>query len=268
MAEALDLDSVAADLLELELVQVQAGVITIDDRLRRAGTLANTETLARIARTVLSHERPPWLAVSVSGNTVQHEWLPLRVQRDLEWLGELLDPILVHVRDSQSREGVFRRWLGSAGESLIVAIERNRGRSVRHVAKLSDAFGFDVESCGPTDRKCIEVKTCLESGAERFFISRHEVDTSIRLGEQWLLIQVTLRAKASTDDSLDSSHVVDVQLLAGRKVWNLGPRDSPTGVWLDAARIRAASCLWSKWDFGIPETWSFPGYREYCAANL
>ena len=259
MAIALDLESAARILIKLDLARIDRDVVQIDQRLSRAGTYATLETLALIAQTLLSRRPPPWLGVSVENGAVLDEWMPTSGQRDLEWLGDFRDPILVGLHRDRNGIEEFCGWLGGVGEGLVVAIERHRGCKVRHVARISDAFGFDVASVGAEGRKCLEVKTTLESGVDRFFISKHEIHTAAALKDEWCLLQVVLNSTAVTEGLITRNEIQSVRFLTSAKVLALAPIDTSTGEWIDSARISAPHPCWSDWPFEIPLSWCVRG---------
>ena len=262
MASALDLESAAQVLIGLGLADVDCDVVRIDPRLSRAGRFATTETLARIAQTLLGQSPPQWLTVSVEDGAVLDEWMPTSDQRDLEWLGDFRDPILIDLHRVCGDVEEYREWLGEIGENLVVTIERHRHRRVRHVAQISDAFGFDVESVGADGRKCLEVKTALESNADRFFISKHEVRTAAANSEEWCLVQVVLRSTAATEGLIKLREVLCVRFLDASRVIALTPIDTSTGEWIESARISPTHDSWAVWPFEIPSSWCATGYHE------
>ena len=266
MASALDLDFAARMLVRLGLARIDCKRVKIDQRLRRVGRSATTDTLTLIARTLLAEHPPPWLGASVRDGVVLDEWVPTSDQRNLEWLGDLRDPILVDIHKSQSDADQFRNWLGQVGESVVVAIERRRNRSVRHVAQISDAFGFDVESVGAEGRKCLEVKTSLESTAGRFYISKHEVHTAAENIREWCLLQVIISTRAATADVVKFDQVRTVRFLGANEILALTPIDTSTGEWIESARISPPSDRWLDWDFEIPSSWCATGYRVSAAS--
>lgn len=262
MASAFDLESTAQTLLQLDLARVECNIVRIDHRLNSAGRYASIETLALIARVLLDCRRPQWLAVSVKNGAVLDEWVPTSEQRDLEWLGDLRNPILIDLHSDCDDVERFREWLGGVGERLVVAIERQRGRTVRHVARISDAFGFDIESSGTDGRICLEVKTTLESGADRFFITKNEALTAATLRKEWCLLQVVMDPTAATEAVVTRTQVRCVRLLRANEVLKLLPIDSSTGEWIDSARISPLPTSWADWAFEIPSSWCDSGYRN------
>ena len=192
---------------------------------------------------------------------MRSELIPTTGEAALAWLEDLRDPLLVDLRRCHDESSEFREWLGRVGEDLVVRSEEMQGCRVRHVSRLSDSFGFDVESCDSFGRRCIEVKTTLQSAAHRFFITKNEVAKAAAHGTDWCLVQIVLHQGAAADDILTGEHVCQSRFLPGSAVLALGPADTATGVWLNSAQITPPPEVWSPWKLAVPASWSFPGYR-------
>ena len=262
MASALAVDSVAEFLVSQRLAGIDEDGVSIDEDLVNAGAEACTETFAAIARIILHAKPPSWVSSAVIDGIVCSELIPTSDERALEWLEDLRDPLLIDIKKSNDQAGHFRAWLGAVGESLVVTSERQSGRSVTQVSRISDSIGFDIDSLGPGGRRCIEVKTSLESTAERFFISRNETSKALSLGVNWYLVQIILRSNTATDDQITPAHVVGSRLLKASDLLQMLPSDTITGVWMDSARIMPPKEAWGAWNLVPNLVWRVPGYRS------
>ncbi len=175
MARALGIRAAADALVAMELAGVEAGCVRLDERIVNAGEEASTQTFAHIARIILDVSPPPWIHAAVVDGTVRAEFIPTATEEALDWLSDLRDPLLFAAKNENDQGEDFRDWLGSLGESLVAESERRSGRRVIQVSRISDYFGYDIQSDGSGGRRCIEVKTTLETAADRFFISKNEV---------------------------------------------------------------------------------------------
>ena len=192
---------------------------------------------------------------------VRSELIPTADEQALAWLEDLRDPLLFDLKDQNEEVANFRDWLGRVGESIVVESERQQGRRVRQVSLISDSYGFDVESIDDTGRRCIEVKTALESTRSRFFISKNEVTKAATFHKEWHLVQVILRQDALADELITNEHIFHSRTLEATSMIELVPTDTETGVWVDSARITPPKDDWSTWELSVPACWCFPGYN-------
>ncbi|WP_432095949.1 protein NO VEIN domain-containing protein [Streptomyces sp. bgisy100] len=87
-----------------------------------------------------------------------------------------------------------RRRTGLAGELAILALLRAAGCQVRHVAAVSDRFGYDIEVSVPGGLSVhLEVKATV--GADRLVVhlTRHEYET-MRADPEWSMVAVLVDA--------------------------------------------------------------------------
>lgn len=262
MAEALGLNE-AANLLRAEgLAWSEQESIMVDQRLVHAGSVATAETLGAIAKVLLQAAPPPWVKHAIRGGKVRWELVPSADARDLVWLGDLLEPLLLDLQHDTEESDRFRTWLGGVGESFLVASETARGAKVRHVALVSDAFGYDVESVLDAERLLIEVKTTVERNAGTFMVTKNEARSAATLAPDWVLMQVILKHSAIVDEHITLDHVVAVRSLRTARLEPLLPRDTPNGEWTGSARITAPDDAWTIDDYVAPTSWSVDGYRS------
>lgn len=261
MAQALAVDRAAEFLMEVGLSREIEGRIDLDQRLLDAGDEASTQTFASIARVLILEQPPDWIDLVVNDDIVRSEFIPANDADSLEWLGEFRDLLLVDIKNIRDRDNLFHGWLGSVGEAFVAESERGLGYEVTHVSKISDYFGYDIESRSPSGRRRIEVKTSLESRSDRFFITKNEFVKAREFGKEWFLVQVVLHQSASVAITIRQEHIIDVRFLTSPNLVSLAPSDTETGTWLESARIVPPQSDWRPWVIHPLPTWSFEGYR-------
>jgi hypothetical protein len=263
MASALAIESAAQMLLDEGLAIVNENGVRVDYRLVEAGDEANTETLATIASILLREKLPRWFWPAVRSGNIAPEFIPTQDEESLNWLDNLRDPILLDIAAKKQREDTFRVWLGALGEKLVVDSERHQHRRVVHSSKISDAFGYDIETYYGQSISQIEVKTCLSSNTEHFFISKNEANKAQQLAATWKLVQVIFDPIVTTIDNVTIEHFVSARILSADQIFTLLPKDSETGLWIDSARITPRVELWSEWRIEPPLFWSYPGHLSF-----
>ncbi len=260
MGESLAIQDSATYLLDLGLAKVDGQCINIDRDLSEAGEEASMETLAAVARVLLRARPPAWMDSAVVNGVVRDEFIPTADEQALSWLGDMRDLLLVDIKNNKDQSEEFQKWLGGVGEAIIVESERQQGRQVRQVSRISDSFGFDIESRSLSRQMYIEVKTAIESTADHFYISKNEVSKAIDLNARWCLVQVILSRSVLTDSSITEKHIKKSRFLDADALIALVPTDTPSGVWIESARITPPADAWSRWDMRLPESWKCSGY--------
>jgi hypothetical protein len=143
------------------------------------------------------------------------------------------------VRDLWTKvDDAQRKLIGAAGEEALVSILSNSDSlDVRHVAKESDAYGYDIEARSTDQFFHLEVKSTTRRNRIRFYLSRNEFET-MRRDPSWILVVVRL------DDQLKIANVatVDTDWIA-----NTAPGD------------RDASTRWESSRFDVPPALPDPG---------
>jgi len=262
MAGALAIDSAAQMLIEDGLASVDSKGVRVDDRLVEAGDEANTETLATIAAILLGVRPPPWFRTAVRRGSVAPEFIPTEDEESLRWLDNLRDPILLGLAARNEKDDSFRVWLGSLGERLVVDSERNQNRRVVHASRISDSFGYDIETEDGHSSWLLEVKTCLSSNKEHFYISKNEANRAHELAARWKLVQIVLDSTVTTGADVTVEHFVSARFLTADQLIGLLPKDTDTGLWIESARIAPPSSAWADWIVDVPPAWSYPGFRS------
>jgi hypothetical protein len=259
MAAAINLDALAASLCTCGLASLQNGKINLDERLVRVGEAATDEVLMSIAALLLRLDPPPWLHSAVASGFFRPELVPFPDLKALEWLGQDIEPLLAAVKDESAEDDAFRTWLGSVGESLVVALERCRGASVRHVSLVSDRFGYDVESLS-SGRRRLEVKTSVVGSEHRLFLTRNEVTAAARHFAEWFLIQVVLKPEALAAPNVTPCHVERMRQLPSSSVIGVLPQDSIHCRWVETVELATRDMDWVLYfpNTAIPEQWSTP----------
>lgn len=260
MAAALDLAGLSAALLESGLASFGEGRVALHPHLSALGDAATDEVLAQVAVILLRAAQPPWLHAAMSGGEFRPEFVPSVDLGALEWLGADLESLIREARQVSSEDDQFLTWLGSVGESLVVALERQSGSAVRHVSLISDHFGYDVEVTAPI-RKRIEVKTTVLGRHHRFFLSRNEANKAAEYKDEWMVVRVVLKPEALVASVISASHVELVQQLNASSLVAALPKDSAQCQWIEAAEVLVDGFSWSPYPpaASLPASWSVAG---------
>jgi hypothetical protein len=213
-----------------------------------------------IASLLLGVTNPSWLHASMTTGHFCPELVPSAELNALGWLGEDIEPLLAGVKRHDEKGDAFRTWLGTVGESLVVAMERDIGASVRHVSLISDHFGYDVESIR-SGRRRFEVKTSVVGTEHRLFLTRNEVTSAARYAREWFVIQVILRPEALTAPNLTRRHVDKIRQLSSSSLIEVLPQDSKHCRWVETVELVTTQLNWAPYlpDQGIPEQWQCEG---------
>ena len=243
MAASVNLQQPAEALISYGLVRVGNG-IQLEPALVPFTSSADRPTLFGIARLLLLASPPLWLNLAV-GNEVNREYIPSWDLQELSWLDPDLDALLLEVRLvlGDSRQDNLRKELGYAAELLIMAALQAKGLDPLHVARISDAFGYDIECHSPSvDR--IEVKAASENTRGTFHLTRNEFDKSLKYPSQWRLVQVVFLNKAFIERKLDASNVLGVFQLQAGALRRVLPQDTEGFRWMDSAEVRPPAHEW------------------------
>lgn len=255
MAGALALQVIADQLITLGLAKTENGMICIADKIIKCGDEADTDTFAGIAKCVLEACPPPWLSGAVFGGRFRPELIPAEALEALGWLGDLLEPILVSLSLRNDASDLLRTKLGMMGELAIIAFERSLNRVTRHVSKISDAFGYDIESVSEHQLLRIEVKACLPDTQGRIFLTRNEASVASRFPTEWLLRQVVIRPDALMADVVRASDVISIREMSAIKVLSFLPPDDGIFRWLGDAELKFPPEAWTPVDFALDKNW-------------
>lgn len=243
MAAAIDLDQIAHALCRLGLATLEADTVVLNRRLAAVDGAASEEVLLTIAAIVLSANAPPWVHASMSDDRLCPEYIPAGELASLSWLGDDLEPLIAGVKRQTEVESAFKLWLGAAGESLVVAMERSSGALVRHVSSIGDYFGYDVESLREQKYR-FEVKTSVLGGDHRFFITRNEVSVAKRYPAEWFIVQVVFKSEVMTLPLIGLDHIHTIKLLDSVSLTAILPSDSAQSRWIETAEVKTAGLPW------------------------
>lgn len=248
MAGALDLERVAATLVDGDLVSVD-GSIAARKQMRGLAWRADRRTLLHIARVLLETFPPSWIGNVVSKDGIAWEYIPAVDSDALEWIGEDLLALLTDVATKKLflRDDEFRQKLGRVGELILAESKRRQGEQVIHVAEISDSFGYDLE-CYPSSANIlerIEVKTALTHTNETFHITRNEREKARVYGEEWKLVQIVLSAQVAWKETISRNDIVQIRSLTAAAVVELTARDTSNFRWEESATVSPPSPMWT-----------------------
>ena len=130
----------------------------------------------------------------------------------------------------------LRNALGDAGELAIMSALRRGGRP-RHVALISDRYGYDVENDYDGAIERLEVKTSLSAMSSRIFLSRNEFDVVARYKGNWRLVQVVFSGQVIPQRQAVATDVEAIRELSGSMLHSMSPTDSDAFTWMKAARF-------------------------------
>lgn len=253
MAASLDLVGTAQLLQDTGLAKVDDAVVIARD-LARLDRVADLTTLKSIARLLLTRCPPVWLRTAVIDDRLALEFIPAVDLAALSWLSADLEPIIVtvHRRLYGDNENEFLKWLGDTGELMVMSALQSLGRQPRHVALVSDHFGYDIELGEAGKVHGIEVKTVVPSTSDRIFLSRNEFDVAQRMGDHWRIIQVTLSSKVIALGIATTADVLQIRELPGKTLALIAPTDNEAFRWTESAEFRPAPDMWQASDLKVP----------------
>lgn len=262
MAHALDLDRIASGLIQLGLVSLRDQVV-LDDALAELSDQADRSTLMAIARILFLHAPPFWMTLAVSNGRVSREYIPTGDLEDLQWIEPELDQFLIDIYSSvpTRKQDAFAKRLGDAAELFVVAGLKKAGANPVHVAKLSDAYGYDIECLAEhTDR--IEVKAASGNTLGCFHLSRNEFDKSAFYAKEWRLVQVVFSNRAFVADQLDASHIDEIRELRFGALQKLVVPDTPAFRWTESAVITPSQDAWHSARIELDPAFVTNGFRD------
>ncbi|MFG2333387.1 DUF3883 domain-containing protein [Streptomyces sp. NPDC048604] len=247
LAAATDLHSPAQALLAAGLASTgEEGSIGLTRPLAALAASGDSRRAMRHAAvTLLAAQPPAWLRVAVGSESVERAYIPQPDLEALSWLGEALDEVLTEARRlvGDREEPDLAKEIGDAAEEIVVAALRAAGRKPLHVARISDAYGYDVElSDGPI--RFLEVKAAGPRTADSFHLSRNEFDTSVRRGDAWRIVQVVFEASAFVTDRITAADVREIRELPAAAVRALVPGDTPGFKWETSAVLTPPASMW------------------------
>jgi len=261
LAAAVNLQEPAHSLVELKLAKIERQVMLAPPLVALSET-ADRATLIGIARVLLTVSPPAWLALSITNHRVAREYIPSDDLRALEWLDPELDQVLIDVSEQliEGKTDDLKKKFGDAGELFIMAALSDAGLRPLHVAKISDAYGYDIEvRIGAIHR--IEVKTASTNTARSFRLTRNEFEKSRLYGDQWRLIQLVFKSSALLADRLDITHVEEILELQAGALLSIVPPDTQHFVWKDSGVVTPEPAMWRPAKIVLDPEFSMPGFK-------
>jgi hypothetical protein len=258
MAAASDIAGTANLLIDSHLAQIGEG-IELDENLLQVSFVADRITLLAIARLILECYPPGWLRTSTVGGRLSTDLIPDADITQLKWIGDDLEPLLLHIslKLTTGNEEDLRKQIGNAGELAVMSALYKAGFKPRHVALVSDAYGYDIayESDG-TERK-VEVKTCVPSTQRHVYISRNEFDKAIKHAQSWRLVQVIFSSSIILNRSACASDVLQIRELQSSKLVSLAPKDTAEFRWLESAKLEPKAEYWHLSELTVDDDYKF-----------
>ncbi|WP_157195431.1 protein NO VEIN domain-containing protein [Nocardia tenerifensis] len=267
-ASQTEMHTYAQHLIDCGLATLDAH-IQISPRLIAAARFPDGRAMKHIAQVLLRARPPFWLYLAVNGRHVQRELIPTDDLKALQWLEPRLDQILVRSAADVNAEADDKvaKFLGEAAELLLVAALEYEGRQPVHVAKLSDAHGYDIEVPG-RDVDCIEVKAASSASSEEFHITRNEFETAVYCTSRWRLVQVVFDNAALLADKIGVNHIESIRELGHEALQQLIPADTESFRWEKSARISVPLNAWRDSEILPDPDFIIPGLALRAATHL
>lgn len=258
MAASLDLAGTAQLLQDAGLARVH-DVVTIARDLARLDRVADLTTLKAIARLLLTRCPPDWLRNAVINDGLVPEFIPAADLAALSWLGSDLEPVIVavHRRLYGTQDDALLKWLGDAGELMIMAGLQSIGLRPRHVALASDHFGYDIEFDRLGNVQGLEVKTVVPATSDRILLSRNEFDVSRRMADHWKVVQVTLSSQVIARGGVTTADLLHIRELSSASLSLMALPDSEHFKWTESAEFRPLAEMWRPSDLVVPPGFAF-----------
>ena len=245
MAAAADVAGTAAILMSGNLAILKEAIV-IDKSLQQLSEIADRATLVAIASVLLKRFPPQWIFTAVVDGEFFPELVPDTDLQVLAWLGDDRDSIILAVNRSITAEDErdIRKKLGDVGEQVVVSALRCAGYVPRHVALISDIYGYDIEYQRSGLLERVEVKTCFSNGSGEFIISKNEFLKAQLFKSSWRLVQVCLSTNVLVNNVATAESVVFIREFSSARLLSLVPPFEPTFEWLESAKIRPSESLW------------------------
>jgi len=262
LAAAIDLNTPAELLLAGGFASLVKGFVEVSPRLGAIVSGDQTLALRSVAVVLLSAQPPVWLRLAVREGEVCREYIPAKDLVALSWLGSDLDVVLVEacmLIDEDHRSDLSKE-IGDAAEEFVLAALMHMGMRALHVARVSDRYGYDIEVHAAEPRR-LEVKAAGPRTVERFFLSRHEFETSLRWSDSWSVVQVIFAESAFVADRLTAAHVRAIRELPAAAVRSLIPPDTSTFRWQEAALLTPPAGAWTPSELVLDPGFARPGFR-------
>ncbi len=257
MAASLDLGRTAELLIDVGLARIDEAV-RIAAELARLDQIADISTLKAIARLLLVRRPPDWLRGSVANDELVAEFIPAQDMEALSWLGTDLEPIVVaaHRQLFSVQDDAFLKLIGDAGELLMMAALQAVNYEPRHVSRVSDRFGYDIEFDLQQVRYGLEVKAVVATTADRILLSRNEFEVAGRMANRWKVVQLTISSEALVKGAVYASDVTNIRELPSSALVRLAPADTNEFRWSEGAEFRPRADMWLPSSLKVPSDFS------------
>lgn len=266
LAAAANLQQPAHSLVKLKLAEIADHVMLVPSLLALSES-ADRATLIGIARILLTVSPPAWLRLSITAHGVAREYIPNDDLKALEWLEPELDQVLIDASEhlTAARNDDLKQKIGDAGELFIMAALDAAGLRPLHVAKISDAYGYDIEVRAGALRR-IEVKAASNNTARSFRLTRNEFEKSCVYGKQWRLLQLVFKNSAFLAEKLDITHVQEVLELKPGALLSIVPPDTQQFVWEKSALVTPDPAMWRRARIDLDPRFSMQGFSQNSGA--
>ncbi|MEV4124881.1 DUF3883 domain-containing protein [Nocardia sp. NPDC049707] len=234
--------------------------VQISPRLVAAAHIPDGRAMVHIAQVLLGARPPFWLYMAVSGDRVEREFIPTEDLKALQWLEPQLDQVLIRAWADTKPQHADRaaKAIGDAAELLLMAALAYEGRQPIHLAKLSDAYGYDIEVPG-RDVDCIEAKAASLATSNSFHITRNEFETSLSRGSRWRLVQLVFQNNAFSVDTIGTTHVSTIRELSHETLQWFVPPDTAHFKWEKSALISVPETAWNESEIVLDPDFYVPG---------
>jgi len=254
MASALNFSAVAESLINGELAKA-AERIVLEERLLALSTRADRQTLLCIARVLLERYPPSWILNAVSDGMVSSEYIPSIDLDAMEWIGDELTELLISVAQTEisTHDDALRKRLGNIGELVLMLSKNHQGEMTTHVSKISDHFGYDIESIKKNIIERIEVKAALPHTNSKFYISKNECEKARLYGDEWRLVQLTFDVSVLWKKTIVKRDILCARMLSSSAICCSTDFDTENFRWLSSAEVWPLSSDWIDYPLPLPE---------------
>ena len=252
MAAATDISGTAELLMAANLARAE-DVVVVDGRLLQVSERADHRSLAAIARVLLGRFPPGWIVSAVVDGEFRPEYVPDGDRQRLAWLGSDLEPIVlsVHRAITFSADDELRKQIGDAGELAVISALERAGIKPKHVALVSDAYGYDIEYGSDQNLRRLEVKACVERTADRVIVTRNQYEKATVFASSWRLVQVCFASRVIVNRGATCADILGIRELPADSIVTLAPPETHGFKWLDSAEIRPPNDLWEESDLRV-----------------
>jgi hypothetical protein len=117
---------------------------------------------------------------------------------DQAW--KIINEVMPRSRRAKKFDDKFMKVVGEKGEKFVFdqlseILDEYKIHKLEHVSKIDDTLGFDIISPTNNSDKMVflEVKTTVQSGPFKLYLSRNEYEVSQREAQNWFLVLVRIK---------------------------------------------------------------------------